>query len=81
MRYIILALLLMGCTEYDATTKANQEKVERKSYEYRKEVIAKDMQYFMDPRTDLCFAAYYPGSHWGLLTEVPCSDKVKGYIK
>lgn len=37
--------------------------------------------YLKDNRTNLCYAEYYLGSEYGVLTNVPCSPEVLELIK
>lgn len=78
---MFMFVILSGCDQYAANAKANQEQATQIAYGEAKKLIAQDIQYVLDPRTELCFATYSPGYRVGLLTEVPCSDKVKGLIK
>jgi hypothetical protein len=72
----LLLFLLVACA-----TPEEMESRKDEQYSKRQRTVISELEYYQDVRTGLCFAAYDPGVHWGLFTEVPCSDKVKGLIK
>lgn len=45
------------------------------------ETVAVNLEYTKDPRTNLCFASWYLGTHGGVLTNVPCTSEVEREIR
>lgn len=35
------------------------------------------LSYVKDPRTNTCFALYYPTTQWGLMATVPCTPEIE----
>jgi hypothetical protein len=68
MRYVLLLVFSMGCTDIEQEAKAN---------------IDERIVYVQDVRTGLCFAAGWGGTSRGgpMLTNVPCTDAVIKLLK
>jgi len=75
-RLLLLLALLVGCMSPEGA-----ETFKNEQYKNQQRDIIDQLEYHQDYRTGLCFATRDLYSYWALLTEVPCTDKVKGLIK
>lgn len=69
---VLLCLIITGCSFSEKEIKTYRlNRVER---------ISREIVYFYDPRTDLCFAYYNAGSRNGLALTVVPYEKVKDHL-
>jgi hypothetical protein len=87
LKVVIISLLLFGCEQTEEEkAKEQADKAKERAEERAKQVasdtdwLQKNVFYYKDKRTNLCFASWDPGRNWGLFTNVPCSPEVESVV-
>ncbi len=68
-KFFILAILLTGCP---TISKEREESLDAERI--------RNLEYFKDPKTNLCFAARSLGYYSAVLTNVPCTPEVERFL-